>query len=166
MIGRALTSMTPCSLLKHARQPPTDEQVSLVRRRVCLQDLVQPVPRRQRRIDGVHRPYGLVERDQAARFEERDGLGEDLIGLGDVDQHQPRRDEVEGATWQRRVARVAALDLNVGQVALRCERAREFACLLAALYLDDAAGRSDAFGERIEAALRTTADPDRMSAIE
>jgi hypothetical protein len=100
------------------------------------------------------------------RFEERDGLGQDLVGLRDVDQHQPRRHEVEGAARQCRVTRVAALDLDVGQVALCDQPAGEIARLLAALDPDDPAGRADALGERVEAALWTTADLDRMGTFE
>ena len=103
-------------------------------------------------------PVRLVKRDPSSRSDESDRLRDDLLRIGNVDQHETRCDEIEAFTREIGRSSVPAQHLDVRQTSLPNHLASEFALILTSLDADDASRRPDLLGEQVEAALWPAAD--------
>jgi hypothetical protein len=101
-----------------------------------------------------------VKGDGAPRPDERDRLGDDLLGGRHVHQHQPRRRHVEPATGETSRPRVAPANLDVGQFELAHQLSGEGDRIGAALDAQHVAARSHPLGEQIQTAPRAAAELD------
>src|SRR5262245_17024046 len=97
-------------------------------------------------------PVRLVKRDPSSRSDESDRLRDDLLRIGNVDQHETRCDEIEAFTREIGRSSVPAQHLDVRQPSLPSHPASEFALFLTPLETDDASRRSDTLGEQVETA--------------
>ena len=102
----------------------------------------------------------LVERDDPTSLRERDRLGDDLFGLRNVDQHEPRRDQIEFAPWQSRRSRIPMNDLDVPEALFTHHRSRHLYGIITALDTDHMPRRTDTQGEEVKATVRAAADLD------
>ena len=102
----------------------------------------------------------LVEHDDPASLHERDRLGDDLFGLGNVHQHESRRDEIEFAPWQPRRSRIPMNDLDVPEAPFTDHRSRHLYGIITALDTDHMPRRTDTLGEEVKATVRAAADFD------
>ena len=102
----------------------------------------------------------LMERDDPTSLHERDRLGDDLFGLGNVHQHESRRDEIEFAPWQPRRSRIPMNDLDVPEALVAHHRSRHLYGFITALDTDHIPRRTDTLGEKVKATLRAAADFD------
>ena len=102
----------------------------------------------------------LMERDDPASLHERDRLRDDLFGLGNVHQHESRRDEIEFASWQSRRSRIPMNDLDVPEAVFTHHRSRHLHGIITALDTDHIPRRTDTLGEEVKATVRAAADFD------
>ncbi len=112
------------------------------------------------RIADVGDVVGFMERDDPASLHERDRLGDDLFGLGNVDQHESRRDEIEFASWQSCRSGIPMNDLDVPEAVFSDHRSRHLYGIITALDADHSPGRTDTLGEEVKATVRAAADFD------
>ncbi len=106
-----------------------------------------------------------MERDDSAGPREPHHLGEDLLRLRHVDQHQPRRREIERPVGKPGAAAVRAQNLDVREVTRGDELPRALHLLRAPLHADHAARRADALREETKTPLRAAADLDHAPTV-
>ena len=145
---------------QQARQFATDEQINSSRPRIRVQDFDSSIPCGEWRIADVGDIVRLVERDDPASLHQSDRLGDDLVGLGNVDQHESRRDQIEFAPWQPRRSPIPMNDLDVPEAPLTDHRSGHLYGIITALDTDHMPRRTDTLGEQIEATVRAAADFD------
>ena len=151
-------NLVDTSVAQQARKLATDEQIDSDRARIRVQDLDRPIPCGEWRITDVSDVIRLMERDDPANLHEGDRLGHDLVGLGNVDQHESRRDEIEFAPWQPRRSRIPMNYLDVPEAPLTDHRSRHPYRIITALDTDHMPRRTDTLGEEVKATVRAAAD--------
>src|SRR5262245_34207771 len=145
---------------KQARQAATDKRIDPVLLGISHEQIDQRRPRVGRRIADMCRPVRLVKRDPSSWSDESDRLRDDLLRVGNVDQHETRCDEIEASARELGRSSVPAQHLDVRQTSLPNHLASEFALILTSLDADDASRRPDLLGEQVEAAAWSAADLD------
>src|SRR5262245_5248091 len=143
---------------KQARQAATNKRVDSVLLGISHEQIDQRRPRVGRRVAHMCDPVGLVKRDPSSRSDESDRLRDDLLRVGNVDQHETGCDEIEAAARELGRSSVPAQHLDVRQTSLPSHLASEFALLLTSLDADDGSRRPDFLGEQVETALWPAAD--------
>ena len=105
-------------------------------------------------------PVRLVKGDPSSRSDESDRLRDDLLWVGNVDQHETRCDEIEASARELGRSSVPAQHLDVRQTPLASHLASEFERILTPLDADDASRRPDTLGEQLETAMWPAPDLD------
>ena len=69
-------------------------------------------------------PISFMKSDTSARPDQRNGLRNDLLRFGNIDEYEARGCQVKGRAWEFRGSCVPAEDLHILQAAFADQRAR------------------------------------------
>lgn len=103
-------------------------------------------------------PVRLVKGDPSSRSDECDRLSDDLLRVGNIDQHETRCDEIEASARELGRSSVPAQYFDVRQTPHPRHLASEFERILTPLDADDASRRPDTLGEQLETTMWPAAD--------
>lgn len=152
-------------IAQHAWRAQTDGAVDAALFCVAFENPKQSALGGMGRITTLCRRFCLMKRHHAAGPDEPHHLRNDLLGLRNVDEHEARGREIEGARWKAGVAGIGKTDFDVRQCPLGDDLPRALDLLVAPLDTDDPAPGADALGEKVEATERATADLDHAPAF-